>query len=188
MPLINDCNEIKDVLLIYPDLYKDDRGYFIETYRREWLPLGREMIQANRGDRKAGSLVGLHYHLHQADYWYVPFGSCRIVLHDIRDGSPTYGGTLTLDVGQELNNIFRHVGVFIPPGVAHGFYAFTDMTITYMVDNYYNQNDELGILWSDPEINTLWPNINPLVSERDIRNPLIRDIDPRLKPVYGLRK
>ena len=54
--------------------FGDERGFFVETYRREWFPGAREMIQGNRGDRQAGCVVGLHYHLHQADYWYVPFG------------------------------------------------------------------------------------------------------------------
>ncbi len=52
------------------------------------------MVQGNRGDRQAGAVVGLHYHLHQADYWYVPFGTARVVLHDLRDGGPTDGATL----------------------------------------------------------------------------------------------
>ena len=69
-------------------------GCFVETYRREWFPHGREMIQGNRADRQAGCVVGLHYHLHQADYWYVPFGAARVVLHDLRAGSPTDGATL----------------------------------------------------------------------------------------------
>ena len=67
-------------------MHGDERGIFVETYRREWFPHGREMIQGNRGDRQAGAVVGLHYHLHQADYWYVPFGRARVVLHDLRDG------------------------------------------------------------------------------------------------------
>ena len=67
---------------------------FVETYRREWFPSGREMIQGNRADRQQGCVVGLHYHLHQADYWYVPTGGARVVLHDLREGSPTDGATL----------------------------------------------------------------------------------------------
>src|SRR5437879_235618 len=82
-----------------PHLHGDDRGVFVETYRREWLPQGREMVQANRADRQAGCVVGLHYHLHQADYWYVPAGRARVVLHDLRVGSPTDGATVTLDLG-----------------------------------------------------------------------------------------
>ena len=61
---------IDGVLLVHPQIHADERGIFVETYRREWLPLGREMIQSNRGDRQAGAVVGLHFHLHQADYWY----------------------------------------------------------------------------------------------------------------------
>ncbi len=119
-------------------MHGDERGFFIETYRREWFPQGREMIQANRGDRQAGCLVGLHYHLHQADYWYVPFGKCRVVLHDLRQGSPTDGKTQVIDLGERADGTHDHRGIFIPPGVAHGFSALSKMTITYLVDGYYN--------------------------------------------------
>jgi len=85
--------EISGVVVAEPRVFGDARGQFVETYRREWVPGAREMIQANRADRRAGALVGLHYHLHQADFWYVPFGSARMVLHDLRSGSPTEGAT-----------------------------------------------------------------------------------------------
>ena len=104
------------------------------------------MVQGNRADRQRGAVVGLHYHLHQADYWYVPFGTARVVLHDLREGGPTDGATLDLDLSGD-----NHLGVFIPPGVAHGFAALTDMTITYLVDGYYNPADELGVAWDDPD-------------------------------------
>ncbi|MFM7081049.1 MAG: dTDP-4-dehydrorhamnose 3,5-epimerase family protein, partial [Actinomycetota bacterium] len=65
---------IAGVFVIEPVVHGDARGFFVETYRRSWIPGAREMIQSNRGDRQAGAVVGLHYHLHQADYWYVPFG------------------------------------------------------------------------------------------------------------------
>lgn len=188
MPEIFECATIKDVLIVSPEIHGDDRGFFVETYRRSWLPLGREMIQANRGDRKAGCVVGLHYHLHQADFWYVPFGACRVVLHDIRGGSPTYGNTFTKDVGTQVDGSHDHSGIFIPPGVAHGFLSLTDMTITYMVDNYYNSQDELGIAWNDPAISAEWVFPHPIVSERDKKNPLIKDIKPRWRPIYGSRK
>ena len=93
MATVTESDVIAGVYVVEPLIHGDARGYFIETYRREWFPLGREMIQGNRGDRVAGSVVGLHYHLHQADYWYVPYGGCRVVLHDLRDGSPTDGAT-----------------------------------------------------------------------------------------------
>ncbi|MDQ1384671.1 MAG: dTDP-4-dehydrorhamnose 3,5-epimerase, partial [Actinomycetota bacterium] len=74
MTTISESTLITGVFHVLPSVHRDKRGLFVETYRREWIPSGREMIQANRADRSAGCIVGLHYHLHQADYWYVPFG------------------------------------------------------------------------------------------------------------------
>ena len=69
------------------------------------------------------------------------------MLHDLREGGPTDGATLRASTCRGEN----HLGVFIPPGVAHGFAALTDMTITYLVDGYYNPADELGVAWDDPD-------------------------------------
>lgn len=180
---------IHGVLIAIPDIYGDERGCFIETYRREWFPNSREMIQGNRADRSYGSIVGLHYHLHQADYWYVPFGACRVVLHDLRVGSPTQGNTLMIDIGSSMEHpgSHNHNGIYIPPGVAHGFAALTDMTITYMVDGYYNKHDELGVAWDDPEIKAQWGVKFPILSDRDRKNPKISEIEERLMPHFGLR-
>src|SRR5829696_10238805 len=98
MPTINESDVIDGVFIVEPSIHGDQRGMFIETYRREWFPNGREMIQGNRGNRREGAIVGLHYHLHQADYWYVPFGRARVVLHDLRVGSPSEGKTMTVDL------------------------------------------------------------------------------------------
>ncbi len=123
---------IDGVVLVDPVVHGDERGLFVETWRQEWLPDVPEMVQANRADRTAGTVVGLHYHRHQADYWYVVAGRARVVLHDLRVGSPTLGATLELDLGGAGPE--RHRGVYIPPGVAHGFAAVTDVTLTYLVD------------------------------------------------------
>lgn len=173
---------IAGVYVVSPQVFGDDRGQFVETYRREWVPGAREMIQSNRADRRAGSIVGLHYHLHQADYWYVPFGTARMVLHDLRSGGPTDGATLTLDLSGE-----NHLGVFIPPGVAHGFSALTDMTITYLVDGYYNPADELGVAWDDPQIGADWGVTDPVLSARDRANPRRNNLEPRLQPSWPMR-
>ena len=95
MATITESELINDVWLVEPDVHGDERGRFVETYRRSWFPLGREMIQGNRADRAAGAVVGLHYHLHQADYWQVTKGRARVVLHDLRPvrrptGPPTW--------------------------------------------------------------------------------------------------
>lgn len=187
MATVTESDEINDVWIVEPDVHGDDRGYFVETYRREWFPNGREMIQGNRGDRQAGCIVGLHYHLHQADFWYVPFGTARVVLHDLRVGSATDGATLTLDLGRQPDDTHSHRGVFIPPGVAHGFASLTDMTITYLVDGYYNPADELGVAWDDPAIAADWGIENPILSTRDQSNPRRDEIEDQWRPHSGLR-
>jgi len=179
---IQPSSTIAGVYVCTPQTYGDHRGFFVETFRRAWIPGSREMIQANRADRKAGALVGLHYHLHQADYWYVPFGTARMVLHDLRLGGPTDGASMSLDLSGE-----NHRGVYIPPGVAHGFAALTDMTITYLVDQYYNPADELGVAWDDPAVRVDWGLTAPLLSSRDQSNPRRADIEPRLQPVWPMR-
>jgi len=187
MATVTESDIISDVYIVEPLIHGDARGYFIETYRREWFPLGREMVQGNRGDRVAGSVVGLHYHLHQADYWYVPYGRCRVVLHDLREGSPTDGATQVIDLGRQDDGSHDHRGVFIPPGVAHGFAAVTDMTITYLVDGYYNAADELGVAWDDPAIDADWGVTDPVLSDRDLKNPGRDDLDPQFRPHARLR-
>ncbi|MGH9067774.1 MAG: dTDP-4-dehydrorhamnose 3,5-epimerase family protein [Acidimicrobiales bacterium] len=182
MPNISPSALIADVIVVEPDVYDDERGRFLETYRRSWFPMGREMVQASRSDKAAGAVVGFHYHLHQADYWYVARGRARVALHDLRSGSPTEGATEVLEIGDHDDR-----GVFIPPGVAHGFAALTDLTLTYLVDGYYNPADELGIAWDDPAIGVDWGVADPVVSARDRANPARADIEPSLRPRAGLR-
>ena len=190
MAELEPSNAIDGVVVVSPDIHGDDRGIFIETYRRQWFPGGREMIQGNRGDRKAGAVVGLHYHLHQADYWYVPYGKARVVLHDLRVGSPTEGATQLIDLGSDPGTAgvdHDHRGIYIPPGLAHGFAALTDMTITYLVDGYYNPADELGVAWDDPEIGADWGVTEPTLSGRDQANPRRADLPEGRRPYWGLR-
>jgi dTDP-4-dehydrorhamnose 3,5-epimerase len=187
MATVTESDVIAGVHLVEPAIHGDDRGIFVETYRRSWFPQGREMVQANRADRQAGAIVGLHYHLHQADYWYVPFGAARVVLHDLRAGSPTDGATLALDLGRRPDGTHSHRGVFIPPGVAHGFAALSDMTITYLVDGYYNDADELGVAWDDEAVDADWGITDPVLSNRDRTNPRRSAIDPQWQPHFSLR-
>ncbi|MGB9111990.1 MAG: dTDP-4-dehydrorhamnose 3,5-epimerase family protein [Acidimicrobiales bacterium] len=181
MAKITESAFIRDVLHVEPDVHGDGRGRFVETYRRSWFPLGREMVQANRSDKSANSIVGLHYHLHQADYWYVTRGKARVVLHDLRLGSPTEGVTETYDLGPDEH------GIFVPPGVAHGFAALTDLTLIYLVDNYYNPADELGMAWDDQAIGADWGVADPVLSDRDRTNPPRNSIPDHLIPRGGLR-
>lgn len=68
MSRILESDVVAGVFIVEPDIHGDERGRFVETYRRSWFPLGREMVEGNRSDKAAATLVGLHYHLHQADY------------------------------------------------------------------------------------------------------------------------
>jgi dTDP-4-dehydrorhamnose 3,5-epimerase len=150
--------------VVHHDLmvHRDERGSFVETFRKEWVPGAREMLQGNRADRQAGSLVGLHFHRHQADWWYVVAGTARMVLHDLRAGSPTEATTMAVDLSGDAP-----AGVYIPAGVAHGFAALTDVTLTYLVDGYYDPADELGVAWDDPDIAADWGLDAPVLSTRD---------------------
>ena len=187
MATVTESDTIAGVYLVEPVVHRDPRGLFVETYRREWIPGGREMIQANRADRSPGCVVGLHYHLHQADYWYVPFGRARVVLHDLRVGSTTDGATEVFDLGTPETGESDHAGVLIPPGVAHGFASLTDMTITYLVDGYYNAADELGVAWDDPEVAADWGLTSPELSARDAANPKRAEIADRVRPAWPMR-
>ena len=182
MPEVTESSSIAGVYVVEPTIHGDQRGLFIETYRRAWIPGAREMIQGNRANRQAGCIVGLHYHLHQADYWYVPFGEARVVLHDLRAGGPTDGATVELDLSGD-----NHRGVYIPPGVAHGFGATTDMVITYLVDGYYNPADELGVAWDDPAIGADWGISDPILSEREQANPRRADLPAERRPYWPMR-
>lgn len=179
MAVLEQSEAIAGVVVVRPKSFGDDRGRFIESWRREWVPGGREMVQANRSDKVAGSLVGLHFHLFQADYWYVVSGRARAGLHDLRRGSPTEGAALTVEMGDGAE-----VGLYIPPGVGHGFAAHTDLTMTYLVDQCYNPDDELGVAFDDPALGIDWGLDDPVVSERDRSNPRRTDIPERKRPRY----
>ena len=109
-------------------------------------------------------------------------GRARLVLHDLRVGSPTEGVTEHIDLAGDDER-----GVFIPPGVGHGFSSLTDIVLTYLVDGYYNPADELGVAFDDPEIAADWGIAEPILSERDRSNPARRAITAALRPHYGLR-
>ena len=182
MAEVSASTAIDGVLVVDPVVHADDRGSFVETWRQEWLGDVPAMVQGNRADRVAGSLVGLHYHRYQADYWVVVAGLARVVLHDLRVGAPTDGATVVMDLGGAGPD--RHRGLYIPPGVAHGFAALTDLTLTYLVDGTYDPDDELGVAWDDPAIGADWGVVDPVLSARDGANPRRDDLPADRRPVH----
>jgi dTDP-4-dehydrorhamnose 3,5-epimerase len=171
---------IEGVLLFALTTHPDNRGSFTEDYRRSWVPDGREMVQGNISVSKATVLRGLHFHREQADWWNFYTGAAIVGLHDLRVGSPTEGVGLALriDTDEGLK------GLYIPKGVAHGFYAERDVLLHYMVDNYYTGADEFGITWDDPGLGIDWTATDPILSERDRSNPSLAAVLPDA-PAYG---
>lgn len=178
MPHVEESPLIAGVYTVQLQSFRDERGRFMETFRKEWFPQRSwERVQSNRSDSRAGVLRGLHYHHHQVDYWYAVGGRLRAAMVDLRPSSPTHMATQSIEMG-DVNEI----GLFIPSGVAHGFVALTDVTLLYVVDNYYDSNDEFGVAWNDPELGVDWGVVPAVVSSRDASNPRLRAIPPEHLP------
>jgi dTDP-4-dehydrorhamnose 3,5-epimerase len=151
--------------------HPDDRGSFTEVYRREWVPGGREMVQANLSLSHANVLRGMHFHRKQADYWCVFSGTAFVGLFDLRGGSPTDGKKAEITIDADT----QRFGLYIPKGVAHGFYAQTDVQLQYLVDEYFSGEDEFGVTWDDPDMGIAWPAEDPILSDRDKANVSLAD-------------
>ncbi len=172
---------IAGVRLLRLTRHPDHRGWFAEDYRASWLAGARPMVQGNVSFSRAGVLRGLHFHRAQADWWTVLRGRAFVGLYDLRAGSPTEGVGLglRLDAEEELR------GLYIPPGVAHGFYAERDLLLHYLVDAEHTGADEHGVAWDDPDLGIAWPDASPVTSERDRSNPSLAEVlrdPPRYAP------
>jgi dTDP-4-dehydrorhamnose 3,5-epimerase len=168
-----ESERIRGVHIVPLRAFADDRGYFFESYRKSWLSGVPEMIQGNVSFSKAGVLRGMHYHLKQADFWLVPSGHVRAALYDARSSSPTRGASQVQDLGEQ-----HPFGLYIPPGVAHGFFTLAPSIMTYLVDQYYDNTDERGIRWDDPALGIDWGTRDPIVSTRDQQNRPLAEIPP----------
>ena len=169
---------IGGVVVVEPTLWTDPRGFFAETFRQEWLPEGSPlMVQGNRADRRRTRSSGCTTTASKPTT-----GTCRSVACSPRcttcgSSSPTRGRR-----SRSNSTPWRTAGSTSRRGVAHGFYAITDATITYLVDNYYNPADELGVAWDDPALGIDWPCDAPILSDRDRANPRIADIPADIVP------
>jgi dTDP-4-dehydrorhamnose 3,5-epimerase len=159
-------------------MHRDGRGSLTEVYRREWIPGNAEMPQANLSISNRNVLRGLHFHRNQADYWCVIQGTAFVGLYDLRSGSPTEGkkGEIRIAAAEQ------RYGLYIPTGVAHGFYAETSLMLQYLVDHYYTGEDEFGIAWDDQDVGLDWPVQDPDLSERDRSNPSLAEVMRSVKP------
>ena len=178
MTEIIELDRIQGVKLVVLRSFSDERGRFLETFRKDWFPeRSWTIVQTNRSDSQAGVLRGLHYHFQQVDYWYVARGQVRVGLADLRQGSATCGASTVVELGEQ-----HECGLLIPSGVAHGFYALTAAKLTYLVDNYYDGQDEHGVAWNDPTLAVPWGITDPILSARDRANPRLSEILPGQRP------
>lgn len=166
------------VLLVTPDARGDDRGFFLETYRYDrYCDVGIKdtFVQGNHSRSVGGVVRGLHF---QTDPGQAKLLSCargRIldVVVDVRLASPTYGK----HVAVELDDV-DHQQIYVPIGFAHGFCVLSDWAdLTYMVSANYDADTESGIRWDDPDLGIDWPVESPILAERDVGAPLLRDYD-----------
>jgi dTDP-4-dehydrorhamnose 3,5-epimerase len=173
------------ILLIEPDVFKDDRGFFMETYHlKKYFELGidQEFVQDNHSHSKKGTLRGLHYQLNnpQGKLVYAITGKILDVVVDIRRGSSTFGQWVSTVLSDENKH-----QLFVPEGFAHGFCVLSESAdVIYKCTDFYTPGDEYGIFWADPTINIVWPMQDPILSEKDGKNPLLKDVPEELLPVY----
>ena len=149
--------------IIVPDLHADERGSFMEIFREETL--GAHFVQGNHSRSKQGVLRGLHYHKKQADAWYVIGGLAQAMLADLRTRTDQ-PKVVSVDLDSNEPRV-----LYIPPGVAHGFLAVTDVDLIYWVTGYYDSTDEFGVAWDDPTLQAPWKIASPVLSQRDLDNP-----------------
>lgn len=169
------------LLVLEPTVHADSRGFFLETYRRDELePLGitSEFVQENHSRSSGGTIRGLHFQVEggQAKLVRVAVGSVFDVAVDVRPSSPTFGQWESFVLDD-----LRHAQLFVPVGFAHGFCALGETAdVVYKVDSYYDPAAERGIRWDDPALDIPWPVAEPIVSERDRRNPTLAEIREQL--------
>ena len=171
--------EIPDIKLVIPKVFKDDRGFFLESYKKsDFIANGivDDFKQDNYSKSSKGVLRGLHYQAspkEQAKLVRCCRGKIFDVAVDIRKSSKTFGHW----VGEILSEENNHI-LYIPAGFAHGFVVLSDTAeIIYKTSNEYSKEHDRGILWNDPDININWGiDFMPVLSEKDKIQPLLKDI------------
>jgi dTDP-4-dehydrorhamnose 3,5-epimerase len=168
---------LEGLVLIEPEVHRDDRGFFVETYRSDdYRALGVEadFVQDNQSRSQRGAVRAFHFQLKpgQAKLVRAARGVIYDVAIDLRRKSPTFGRHEAFELSDENGR-----QLFVPVGFAHGFCVVSDVAdVTYKVSAYYDPETERGIAFDDPELGVEWPIEEPIVSERDRNNPRLAEI------------
>ena len=167
---------IQDLIIVKPEVFEDDRGFFSEVYRKDQfkqLGLPDDFVQLNHSKSPRNVLRGLHFQWEppMGKLMRVTFGSAYLVAVDIRKGSPTFGWWEGYEVSAE-----NKINIWAPAGFARGFCVLSENAeIQYLTTGIYNSACESGIAWNDPEIGINWPIDEPILSEKDQKAQLLSD-------------
>jgi dTDP-4-dehydrorhamnose 3,5-epimerase len=179
------ATELPGVLLIQPDVHKDARGFFLESYhvdKYRTLGINYPFVQDNHSRSLQGTVRGLHLQVRrpQAKLIRVIVGEIYDVAVDVRRGSPTFGRWVGFKISAE-----SFLQLYIPGGFAHGFGVLSPVAeIEYKCTDIYNPGDEVGIAWDDPALGIPWQIENPILSDRDRHHPTLSAALDRL-PSYS---
>lgn len=171
---------LEGALLLEPAVYRDSRGFFMESYKEVLLQeagISTSFIQDNQSySAEPHVLRGLHYQANpkaQTKLLRVVSGAIYDVIVDLRRNSPTFGRWESVILSE-----YNHRQILIPKGFAHGFCTLVpDTRILYKVDEYYAPESDRGILWNDPALGIDWPTSEPILSEKDRQHPRFREAD-----------
>lgn len=175
--------EVKDtpiagLKIVQPKVWGDARGHFFESYSEEAFKeagLPTDFVQDNQSLSAKGILRGLHFQkppYAQGKLVRVVKGAVVDVAVDLRRSSPTYGQHFAIELNEDNKTMF-----WVPPGFAHGFLTLADDTIfVYKVTGLYNKESEGGLLWNDPALGIDWGIENPLLSDKDRIQPLLKEL------------
>ncbi len=172
---------LEGVVLLEPAVHGDERGFMVETYRRDaWAEQGVdvEFVQHNHSRSAKGTLRGLHFQTDpgQAKLVRCARGAILDVAVDLRRGSPTFGQW----EGHVLDDE-RHRQLFVPIGFGHGFAVLSDVAdVAYLLSSLYDPETESGIAWDDPDVGVEWGVEDPLLSERDKEAPRLSEVAAEL--------
>ena len=169
---------IEDLLIFEPQLFKDERGFFYESYNKKNLDkvVNVVFVQDNESKSNKGVIRGLHFQIppfEQTKLIRCISGSILDVAVDLRKNSKTYGKSFSIELSSENNK-----QLFVPKGFAHGFQVLSETAIVnYKVDNFYNSKSDSGIIWNDKDLSIDWNlDIKPLLSEKDLKLDLFKNL------------
>ena len=169
---------IKDLLIIEPQLFKDDRGFFYESFNKKKLKkdINIVFVQDNESKSKRGVIRGLHFQKPphaQTKLVRCVDGKILDVAVDLRKNSKTYGKFFSIELSSE-----NYKQLLVPKGFAHGFQVLSEIAIVnYKVDEYYNQDSDSGLIWNDKDLSINWSiDVKPILSVKDLKLMSFREL------------